>query len=178
MFLRLGLLLWAGVVATPIRLDACAAIAGETFSKPADALACLRSFPFNETLRQNILSIVSRVLDSFTFEDYYPKSSFPFPTKVDIRAELARINSTSYVVSSCGYFIVDSADTFQTDYDFNLDLYNSINKMNDGHTGEYHQLSDMVVRLYLRRPSMDATLLHELGSRLSHSYRFTFCWWS
>jgi hypothetical protein len=112
MFLRLGLFLWAGVVAIPIRPDACAAIAGETFSKPADALACLRSFSFNDTLRQNVLSTVSRVLDFCTFEDYYPKSSFPFPTKVDIRAELARINSTPYVVSLCGYFIVDSTDTF------------------------------------------------------------------
>ncbi|KAF8497585.1 hypothetical protein F5888DRAFT_1794404 [Russula emetica] len=118
MFFRLGLFLWAGVVATPVRPDACAAIAGETFSKPADALACLRSFSFNETLRQNILSTVSRVLDFYTFEEYYPKSSFPFPNNVDIRAELTRINSTSYI----------------TDYDFNLDLYNSINKMNDGHT--------------------------------------------
>ena len=112
MFLRLGFLLWVGAVATPIRPDPCTAIAGETFSKPADALGCLRSFSFNETLRQNVLSTVSRVLDFCTFEDYYPKSSFPFPNKVDIRAELARINSTSYVVSLCGYFIVDSTDTF------------------------------------------------------------------
>jgi hypothetical protein len=112
MFLRLGLFFWAGVVATPIRPDACAAIAGETFSKPADALACLMSFSFNETLRQNVLGTVSRVLDSWTFEDYYPKSSFPFPNKVNIRAELARINSTSYAVSLCGCLIVDSTDTF------------------------------------------------------------------
>jgi hypothetical protein len=111
MFLRLGLFLWAGVVATPISPDPCAAIAEETFSKPADALACLRSFPFNETLRQNVLSTVLGVLDFYTFEDYYPKSSFPFPNKVDIRAEIARINSTSYVVSLCDYFIVDSTDT-------------------------------------------------------------------
>jgi hypothetical protein len=113
MLLRLGLFLWAGVVlATPIRPDACAAIAGKTFSIPADALACLRSFSFNETLRQNVLSTVSRVLDSYTYEDYYPKSSFPFPTEVNIRAEIARINSTSYVVSLCGHFIVDPTDTF------------------------------------------------------------------
>jgi len=112
MFLRVGLFLWAGVVASPIRQDACAAIAGVTYSKPADALACLRSFPFNETLLQNVLSTVSRVFDSYTFEDYYPKSSFPFPNKVDIRAELARINSTSLVVSLCGHVIADSTDTF------------------------------------------------------------------
>jgi hypothetical protein len=112
MFLRLGLFLWAGVAASPIRPDDCVAIAGNTFSKPADALACLRSFSFNETLRQNVLSTVSRVFDSYTYRDYYPKSSFPFSTKVNISAELARINSTSYVVSLSGYFIVDSTDTF------------------------------------------------------------------
>jgi hypothetical protein len=111
MFLRLGFFLWAGVVATPIVPDACAAIAGKTFLTPPDALACLRSFLFNETLRQNVLSTVSRVLDSYTFEDYYPKSSFPFPNKVDIRAELSRINSTSYIVSLGGYSIADSTDT-------------------------------------------------------------------
>jgi hypothetical protein len=112
MFLRLGFFLWAGVVATPIPPDACAAIAGETFLRPSDALACQRSFSFNDTLRQNILSTVSRVLDSYTFENYYPKFSFPFPNKVDIRVELARINTTSYDVSLCGYFIVNSTDTF------------------------------------------------------------------
>src|SRR5882762_10951255 len=112
MFLRLGLFLWAGVAATPTSPDACTAIAGKTFSIPADALACLRSFSFNETLRQNVLSVVSRVLDSYTFENYYPKSSSPFPNALNTRAEVARINSTSYDVSLCGYFIVDSTDTF------------------------------------------------------------------
>jgi hypothetical protein len=112
MFLRLGLFLWAGVVATPIRPDACAAIAGETFSEPADALACLRSFAFNDTLRQNVLDTVSKVLDFYTFEKYYPKSSSPFPNNIDIRAELSRINTTSYNVSLCGYPIVGSTDTF------------------------------------------------------------------
>ncbi len=112
MFLQLGLFLWASAVATPFRPDPCAAIAGETFIKPANALACLRSYPFNETLRQNVLNTVLGVLNFYTFEDYYPKSSFPFPSNVNIRAELARINSTSYVVSLCGYLFVDTTDTF------------------------------------------------------------------
>jgi hypothetical protein len=99
MFLGLGLFLGAGVVAAPTLSDPCAAIAGAPFSRPTDALACLKSFPFNETLQQNVLSIVSKVLDFYTFEDYYPKSTIPFPNEVNIRAELARINSTSYNVS-------------------------------------------------------------------------------
>jgi hypothetical protein len=100
MFLGFCLFLVAGAFAAPVDSDPCAVIAGELFAIPADALACLRSFPFNETLRQNVLSIVSRVLDFYTFEDYYPKSSPPFPNNVNIRAELFRINSTLYAVSS------------------------------------------------------------------------------
>ncbi|KAI9513423.1 hypothetical protein F5148DRAFT_1273072 [Russula earlei] len=118
MLFGLGLFLLAGAIAAPVCPDPCAAIAGSLFSKPADALACLRSFPFNETLRQNVMSTVSRVFDFYTFENYYPKSTAPFPNDVHIRNGLSRINSTSYV----------------TDYDFNRDLYRFVNQLNDGHT--------------------------------------------
>ena len=102
MFLGLCLFLGVGAVAVPISSDPCAAIAGALFSPPANVLACWRSFPFNETLRQNVLNAVARVFDFYTFEDYYPKSTMPFPIEVNIRAELARINSTQYDVSLCG----------------------------------------------------------------------------
>jgi hypothetical protein len=36
--------------------DPCAKIGGQTFVPPADALACLKSFPFNETIRQNVMA--------------------------------------------------------------------------------------------------------------------------
>jgi hypothetical protein len=100
MFLQFGLLLVAGAFAAPIATDPCVKIAGSLFATPADTLSCLRSFPFNETLRQNILSIVSRVINFYTFEHYYPEFTPPFPNNVNIRAELSRINSTSYAVSS------------------------------------------------------------------------------
>ncbi len=97
-----GLIVWslfpAVAIAAPALSDPCAAIAGSLFSTPGDALACLRSFPFNETLRRNVLTTVSRVFDFYTFEDYYPRSSAPFPSTINIRAELARIGSTSYAV--------------------------------------------------------------------------------
>ncbi|KAJ6463910.1 hypothetical protein C8R45DRAFT_1024567 [Mycena sanguinolenta] len=87
---------------------------------PSDALACLKSFPFNETLRQNVLTdTISRVFDFYTFEDYYLDSPPPFQeSTVNIRAALATINTTKYA----------------TDYDFNVDLYNFVTRMNDGHT--------------------------------------------
>lgn len=79
--------------------DPCAKIGGLAFAPPQEALACMKSFPFNETLRQNVLHTVSRVFDFFTFEDFYLNSPPPFQESTsDIRAELARINSTKYEV--------------------------------------------------------------------------------
>ncbi|KAI0827410.1 hypothetical protein BC628DRAFT_1418509 [Trametes gibbosa] len=99
--------------------DPCAKIAGKSFMPPLDALACMKSFPFNETLRQNVLTVVSRVFDFYTFEDYYLNSPAPFQdSTTDIRAELARINRTHY----------------ETDFDFHKDLYDFTNRLNDGHT--------------------------------------------
>jgi len=90
------------VVAAPTRdapPDPCAKIAGLTFVDPADAISCQKSFPFNETLRQNVISVVSRVFDFYTFEDFYLNSPPPFQESTkDIRAEIARINSTQYAV--------------------------------------------------------------------------------
>lgn len=148
MFLSLGLFLGAGAIAASVRPDPCAAISGNLFSTPADTLACLRSFPFNETLRQNVLSTVSKVFNFYTFEDYYPKFVPPFQTNINIRAELARINTTSYDVSSCGsHRHLRSQHVPQTDYDFNLDLYNFVNQLNDGHTREWDQLTTRLTTL-------------------------------
>lgn len=81
--------------------DPCAKIAGKTFAPPADTLACFESFSFNETLRQNVLTAVDRIFNFYTFEDYYLSSPAPFQeSTVNIREELARINSTVYAVSS------------------------------------------------------------------------------
>jgi len=105
--------------AVPSAADPCATIAGKKFVPPADALACVKVFPFNETLRQNVLTNVARVFDFFTFEDYYLNSPPPFQESTnDIRATIRRINSTKY----------------QTDYDFNKDLYDFTTQLNDGHT--------------------------------------------
>jgi len=81
--------------------DPCELVAGKAFVDPTDALACLKSFPFSETLRQNVMSVVSRVFDFYTFEIFY--SGFPPPfddSTTDIRAQIQRINSTQYEVST------------------------------------------------------------------------------
>jgi hypothetical protein len=80
--------------------DPCAQIGGKKFLPPAEVLACVKSFPFNETLRQNVLTNVARVFDFYTFESYYLYSPPPFQeSTVDIREALVRINSTKYNVS-------------------------------------------------------------------------------
>jgi hypothetical protein len=82
--------------ATP---DPCTKIAGLDFVDPADAIACQKSFKFDERLRKNVMSVVSRVFDFFTFEDFYLNSPPPFQESTkDIRAEIARISSTQYAV--------------------------------------------------------------------------------
>ncbi|EKM57181.1 uncharacterized protein PHACADRAFT_160711 [Phanerochaete carnosa HHB-10118-sp] len=107
------------VKAAPAVSDPCAIFAGQTFVAPSQALACLKSFPFNETLRQNVLTVISRVFDFYTFEDFYLNSPPPFQeSTTNIRADIARINSTKY----------------ETDYDFNRAVYNFTTQMNDGHT--------------------------------------------
>ena len=99
----LGLPNLTGALPTmPRSEDPCAKVAGKTFVPPTDALACLKSFPFNETLRQNVMSVVSTVFDFYTFEDYYLNSPPPFQESTkNIRAQLSRINSTKYEVSVC-----------------------------------------------------------------------------
>ncbi|KAI0251831.1 hypothetical protein BJV78DRAFT_1282078 [Lactifluus subvellereus] len=110
--------LLAAAAATPAS-DPCAKVAGLPLVNPQDAIACQKSFPFNETLRQNVLSVVSRVFDFYTFEDFYLKSPPPFQdSTTDIRAQIKRINSTQYA----------------TDYDFNMDLWDFTLQLNDGHT--------------------------------------------
>lgn len=81
--------------------DPCTIIAGQQVVDPAHAIACQKSFPFNETLRQNVLSVVSRVFDFYTFEDYYFDLPKPFhKSSTDIRAQIKRINSTRYAVNT------------------------------------------------------------------------------
>jgi hypothetical protein len=92
---------WPATAPATASSDPCVKVAGLQFADPADAIACQKSFPFNETLRYNVMSVVSGVLDFYTFEDFYLKSPYPFQdSTTNIRAELARINKTNYAVST------------------------------------------------------------------------------
>jgi hypothetical protein len=96
-----AVLLLASVIPGALAQDPCDKLAGKTHARPDDALACYKSWPFNETIRQNVLSTVARVFDFFTFEEYHLDPPAPFhEVKVNIKAEIDRINKTVYAVRS------------------------------------------------------------------------------
>ncbi|KDN39431.1 hypothetical protein RSAG8_08837, partial [Rhizoctonia solani AG-8 WAC10335] len=99
--------------------DPCAAIAGQQYVAPSAAMACLKSFPYNSTLAKNVLDVVTKVTPFFTFEDWQKLAPAPFTeASSNLDVEFARIKATKYT----------------TDYDFNRDVYNVINRLDDGHT--------------------------------------------
>ncbi|KAI5453435.1 hypothetical protein NCC49_005914 [Naganishia albida] len=118
----LGVPLLAYAAPAPKRWDgaeACEYIATQVLNDPHDVVSCLKSFPFREELRQNVMAVADSVMDFYTFETTAISSPSPFEdTKVDIRQEFERIKTQDY----------------DTDYDFNVDLYFTVNRLNDGHT--------------------------------------------
>ena len=122
-------------------LDPCSKVAGQQYVDPLAAEACLSSFPFNETLKQNVLSVVSGALDFYTWEAHYLELPEPFHNASwDIRAEIRRINQTRYDVSMSPTLVDTSLIgrvTTKSDYLFNRDLYDVLNRLYDGHTGVY-----------------------------------------
>ncbi|EAU84152.2 hypothetical protein CC1G_08693 [Coprinopsis cinerea okayama7 len=100
-------------------VEPCGKLAGRTHARPLDVLACYKSWPFNETIRQNVLTTLSRVFDFYTFENYYLDSPHPFEGSTsDIRAHIDRINNTVY----------------ENDYDFHKDVLDFTLRLNDAHT--------------------------------------------
>lgn len=104
-----------------VATDACRQIAGLNMTTPALARACLQSFEFDETIRQNVLTNIDRVYNRFyTFDVYAENAQAPWTeSKLDIAAEIQRLNTTTY----------------DTDYAFQMDVINTFNSgLNDGHT--------------------------------------------
>ncbi|KAG8744533.1 hypothetical protein FRC10_009985 [Ceratobasidium sp. 414] len=106
--------LWTGVSAASLgarATDPCAKIAGQSFVAPADARACLSSFPYNATLAKNVMDVVEGAISFLTFEEWQKLTPFPFTeASVNLDFEFARIRKTKY----------------KTDYEFNRDLFNVI----------------------------------------------------
>ena len=146
-------------------LDPCSRIAGKDYVDPLDAESCLSSFPSNDTLKNNVLSIVSGSLDFFTWEAHYLNLPPPFHKESwDIRAKIRRINQTRYdVCTSLAPRDTSLIDHFavKSDYQFNRDLFEAMNRLNDGHTcmSFYHQVASFMTSFFRQISSRIATLL-------------------
>lgn len=81
--------------------DPCAKISGHAFADPAYVVACFRSFPANETIKENVLDVLSKTLNQFfTFQAEQLHSPSPFEeSSVDLNTQIARIKNTTYQVS-------------------------------------------------------------------------------
>ncbi|KAG8728328.1 hypothetical protein FRC12_021837 [Ceratobasidium sp. 428] len=103
--------------------DPCAAIAGKFFLGPSEARRCLKSFPYNATLANNVLEVVTKVTPFFTYEDWQKKTPAPFTeASSNLAVEFARIRDNT------------RRNKYKTDYGFNRDVYNVISRLDDGHT--------------------------------------------
>ena len=79
-----------------------------------------RSFPVNQTTKNNILDVVNLTFNFQTSINYQIQAPPPFnnDVHVDIAAELTRIR----------------AQTYASDFDFHVDLSSTIKRLQDGHT--------------------------------------------
>ncbi|KAG8702060.1 hypothetical protein FRC11_011711, partial [Ceratobasidium sp. 423] len=76
----------------------------------------LNSSPYNATLAKNVMDVVEGAISFFTFEEWQKLTPFPFTeASVNLDFEFARIRKTKY----------------KTDNEFNRDLYNLINRLDD-----------------------------------------------
>ena len=86
---------------------------------PRDVVACLKSFPFREDIRQNVMAVAESAASFYTYETSAINSPAPYQeSSVNLEQEFERIRNQHY----------------DTDYDFNVDLYFTVNSLNDGHT--------------------------------------------
>ncbi|CAE7223476.1 unnamed protein product [Rhizoctonia solani] len=127
----------AGSPLQPRQNDPCAAIAAKGWYKPSQVLSCLQSFSYNETLRNNIVDVVSKTFNFHTSVSFHLNMPDPFTDDtVDLQGELSRIRGTKY------------------DSDFNLhqDVSKTAKRLNDGHAGYINYCYDSLFVTYLPFP--------------------------
>ncbi|KAG9125262.1 hypothetical protein FRC07_008331 [Ceratobasidium sp. 392] len=125
----------AVLAVVPRAKDPCAKIAGKAWVKPSKVNACLSYFPFNATLRDNVVDVVSK-----TFAQFHTSTSFhlnmpdPFTDDtVDLIGELNRIKSTTY----------------NSDFEVHRE---QVKRLGDGHAGYLNYCYDSVYITYLPFP--------------------------
>ncbi|KLO14415.1 hypothetical protein SCHPADRAFT_872766 [Schizopora paradoxa] len=101
------------------RVDPCAAIGNQEWVAPSAVRACFESFPVNQTIKSNILEVVTKTLAFHTSVSYQVLAPEPFTAEVheDILGDLARIGATQY----------------KSAFDMHVDLSRSVKRLMDGH---------------------------------------------
>ncbi|RUS22521.1 hypothetical protein BC937DRAFT_88614 [Endogone sp. FLAS-F59071] len=82
------------------------------------AMNCLESFPFNTTIRDEVLDYVEKTLQFYVFLDEAKNFDKKYSSHVDLIAGLEKIRQTNYT----------------NDYSFNVAIETLFDSLNDGHT--------------------------------------------
>ncbi|KIM23356.1 hypothetical protein M408DRAFT_332377 [Serendipita vermifera MAFF 305830] len=142
-----------GELQTRQSADPCAAIAGQNYTVPSKLLACLNSFTFDTTLRDNIVDVVSKSLNFHTSTNYQRNAPFPFvDVHVDVQGELARIKGSTY----------------QSDYELHKDVSSQLKRLFDGHCTYINYCYDSLFVSYLPFPLVN--LNHGPGNLLQSAF--------
>ncbi|CAK5281740.1 unnamed protein product [Mycena citricolor] len=125
-------------LSVPVEKDPCAAIAGQKWVSPAEARACMFSFPVDEAVKASTLDTLNKTLAFHTSVNYQILAPAPFQDEVheDIVADLARIAQTSY----------------DSDFSLHFDVYSSFRRLNDGHCAVLNMCYDSLYVTYLPTP--------------------------
>ncbi|CAE6430353.1 unnamed protein product [Rhizoctonia solani] len=118
--------------------DPCATISNTTWLKPSEIHSCLSYFPFNATLRDNIVDVLSKTFDQFhTSTKFHLNMLEPFKdVTIDILGELQRIKQSTY----------------SSDFELHQDVSRTIKRLGDGHAGYANYCYDSLFVTYLPFP--------------------------
>ncbi|KAF8598569.1 hypothetical protein BDV93DRAFT_498597 [Ceratobasidium sp. AG-I] len=135
----------------PRESDPCAKIAKKEWMKPSQVNACLSSFAFNATLRDNTVDVLSKTFDQFhastTFHLNMPD---PFAEDtIDMIGELRRIKETTY----------------SSDFELHRDVSTTVKQLGDAHAGYINYCYDSLYTTYLPFPLAVLANPEDLNSR-------------
>ncbi|KAF8157203.1 hypothetical protein B0H34DRAFT_490777 [Crassisporium funariophilum] len=118
--------------------DPCAKIGGQKWVAPQDVRACFTSAKVDQSIKANIIEVISKTLAFHTSVNYQIQAPPPFNNDVheDLFADLARIQKQSY----------------KSDYDLHIDLSRTLKRLNDGHCVWINSCYDSLFVNYLPTP--------------------------
>ncbi|CAE6439798.1 unnamed protein product [Rhizoctonia solani] len=118
--------------------DPCTKIVNQPWSKPSEVSSCLSSFPFNATLRDNVVDVLSKTFSQFhTSTNFHLHMPDPFTDDtVDLLGEFQRIKKTTY----------------KSDLDLHRDISTTVKRLGDSHAGYVNYCYDSLFSTYLPFP--------------------------